>query len=176
MLVNLSRNSWHSELYNYVKGNYPTYDFKSLCPYFWTIVSYLLLSPVIVLWKVLNSLLGEPIKKGILLVFDRPPSKIQVKKEPSKFSKLFRKIAPIIYFGFLGSIIFLCIVMKIIDLFKQKGVWLGFVYFFSVIGMTVVLFCIIWWIISFFETDTWKMIKGMGYSVKNKVCPTIKWD
>jgi hypothetical protein len=176
MLVNLSRNSWHSELYNYVKGNYPTYAFKSLCPYFWTIVSYLLLLPVIVLWKVLNSFLAEPIKKGILLVFDRPPSKIPVKKEPSKFSKLFRKILPIIYFGFVGLLSLFCIFMMIVNLFKQKGVWLGFVYLFSVIGMLAVLLCIIWLIISFFETDIWKMIKGMGYSVKNKVCPIIKWD
>jgi hypothetical protein len=120
--------------------------------------------------------LGEPIKKGILLVFDRPPSKIPVKKEPSKFSKLFRKILPIIYFGFVGLLSLFCIFMMIVNLFKQKGVWLGFVYLFSVIGMLVVLLCIIWLIISFFETDIWKMIKGMGYSVKNKVCPIIKWD
>jgi hypothetical protein len=176
MLVNLSKNSWHSELYNYVKGNYPTYDFKSLCPYFWTIVSYLLLLPVIVLWKVLKSLLSEPIKKGILLAIDRIPSKIQSKKEPSKFSKLFRKIIPKIYFGALGLFALTILIMALIQLFREKGAWVSFVYIFAWIGVTVTTIFVTWGIISLFETDTWKMIKGMSYSIKNKVCPMIKWD
>ena len=68
------------------------------------------------------------------------------------------------------------VVGGIIELFKQKGAWLGFVYIFAWIGVTVTCILIIWLIVEFFSSDTWEMFKGMGYSVKNKVCPMIKWD
>ena len=69
MLVSLSRHSWHSKYYNFVKGYYPTYEFKSLCPYFWTIVSFILLLPVILIWKglkLLSKLAIKPIEKAIV--------------------------------------------------------------------------------------------------------------
>lgn len=183
MLVNLNKNSWHSKYYNFVKGYYPTYEFKSLCPYFWTIVSFILLSPVIVLWKVFKYLTVKPIQKAIIYGVGKAVSEPYKKKEPSKFFNWWTKNEELIgkwfgkiYFGSLGLIVVAVLIKAIIELFVSKGTWLGFVYIFAFIGGITVSVFIIWGIISFFETDTWRAVKGMGYSVKNKVCPMIKWD
>ena len=187
MEVSLSRNAWHAKYYNFVKGHYPTYDFKSLCPYFWTMVTLILLSPVIVSWKVIKMIIKRPIKSAgnviassVDKVFSRP---IKPHKEPSKFSKWydrnggkigewFSKIY-LITVGLMALIIF---IFGIVTLFQENGAWLGFVYIFAFIGAFVSLVLLIWMVISFFETDSWKMIKGMIYSTKNKVCPMITWE
>ena len=183
MLVNLSRNSWHSKYYNFVKGNYPTYDFKSLCPYFWTIVSYLLLSPVIVFWKIFKALTVKPIQKAIYRGVEKSLSEPYKRKEPSKFWKWYEKNDDNIgkwfgriYFGFLGLIVVVVIIGAIIQLFNDKGACMGIIYIFAWIGALVTSVFVIWGIISFFETDAWRAVKGMSYSVKNKVCHMIKWD
>ena len=187
MLVTFNRYSWHSRYYNWVKGVYPTYQFKSLCPYFWTIVSYILLSPVIVLWKIFKSVAVKPITKAIddriKRKFDKILSEPYVKKEPSKFFKWFDKHSDTIekwgqriYFGMIGLVVLIILVAAIIQLFKEKGPWMSFIYIFAWIGAITSSVFIVWGIISFFETDAWRAVKGMSYSVKNKVCPMIKWD
>lgn len=183
MLVNLSRNSWHSEYYNFVKGNYPTYDFKSLCPYFWTIVSYILLLPVILIWKGFKYLTVKPIQKAIYRGVDKALSEPYEKKEPNRFWKWYEKNDDKIgkwfgkiYFGLLGLAFLVILGTAIIQLFKEKGAWIGIIYIFACIGAIVTTVFVFWGVFSFFETDVWKMIKGMGYSVKNKVCPMIKWN
>lgn len=186
MLVNLSRNSWHSKYYKFVKGYYPTYEFKSLCPYFWTIVGFILLLPVILLWKGIKSLSRltiKPIQKAIVYGVGKAVSEPYENKEPNKLSKWFirnertiNKWFGRIYFGFLVLILLIMIVAGIIQLFKDRGAWMAFVYIFSFIGVLGTLTFSVFGLVQFFETDTWNMIKGMGYSIKNKVCPMIKWD
>ena len=184
MEVSLSRNSWHAKYYNFVKGYYPTYEFKSLCPYFWTILTLILLSPVIVLWKVFNKLVIKPVGSAINYTIHKAlsqPSK--PRKEPSKFSKWYdRRREKIgewfgkVYLITMGLIALIVIIGSIIVLFQEKGAWLGFIYIFAIIGGITTFILSLWGIISFFETETWKMIKGMSYSAKNKVCPMITWE
>lgn len=183
MLVNLSRHSWHSKYYNFVKGHYPTYDFKSLCPYFWTIVSYILLSPVIIFWKVFKALTVKPIQKAIYRGVDKSLSEPYKRKGPNKFWKWWDKNEPNIdkwgqriYFGFLISVVLFIIIAGLVQLFKEKGVWLSFIYIFAWIGAATTIVFVSWGVVSFFDTDIWRAIKGMSYSVKNKVCPMIEWD
>ena len=187
MEVSLSRNAWHSKYYNFVKGHYPTYDFKSLCPYFWTMVSLILLSPVIVSWKVIKMIIKRPVKSvgnviasSVDKVFSRP---IKPHKEPSKFSKWYdrngEKIGDSfgkIYLITMGIVSLIITIVGIVTLFQENGAWLGFVYILAFIGGFVSLFLLIWGVISLPDTDTWKMIKGMLYSTKNKVCPMITWE
>jgi len=183
MEVSLSRSSWHANYHNFVKGYYPTYEFKSLCPYFWTILTLILLSPVIVLWKVIKRLVIKPIGGTINHTIHKAlsqPSK--PRKEPSKFSKWYdrngKKIGEWcgkIYIITMGLMALTLLIVGIVTLFQKNGAWLGFVYIFAIIGGFVSLFSLIWMVISFFETDIWKMIKGMIYSAKNKVCPMITW-
>lgn len=186
MQVSLSRHSWHARYYKWVKGYYPTYEFKSLCPYFWTLVSFIFLLPIFLLWKgvklTLKSIVN-PIQKGIVSVVGKAVSEPYEKKEPSKvrqwFTKNDKKIDEWfgrIYFGLLGFIFLIVVVGSIINLFQEKGAWLGFIYIFAFIGAFTTSVFIIWGLISFFESDTWNIVKGMAYSTKNKVCPMIQWD
>lgn len=181
MKVSLSRESWHAKYYNFVKGYYPTYEFKSLCPYFWTIVSFILLSPLIVTWKGLKLLLVKPVVKVIEYRMDKSLSRPY--KEPSKLSKWYSKNDSSIgkwvgrlYFSLMGLLLLIVLVGSLIKLFQDKGAWMGIIYIFAWIGGITTGVFSIWGIISFFETDTWTMIRGMVYSVKNKVCPMITWE
>lgn len=180
MQVSLSKNSWHAQYYNWVKGYYPTYEFKSLCPYFWTIVSFILLSPVFVLWKLIKSLTVKPITKVIERSVDKSLSKPH--KEPNKFSKWYdrndKKIGNFFaytYFGGMLLILLIVLIGLLMESVTKNGVWMTLVYTFAIIGGLVTLFFVIWGIMHIFETETWRMIKGMSYSVKNKVCPMIEW-
>lgn len=183
MEISLSKQSWHARYYNWVKGYYPTYEFKSLCPYFWTILTLVLLSPVIVLWKVFNKLMVKSTDNVISYLvkesFNQPS---KPRKESSKFSKWYdRRGEKIVewfskvYLITMGLIALIVIISSIVILFQEKGAWLGFVYIFAIIGGITTFILSLWGIISFFETDSWKMIKGMMYSTKNKVCPMITW-
>ena len=186
MEVSLSRNSWHAKYYNFVKGHYPTYDFKSLCPYFWTMVTLILLLPAILIWKGIKSIVkgtvksaGNVIASSVDKVFSQP---IKPHKAPSKFSKWYSRNGDKIgewfskiYLITVGLMALTLLIVGIVTLFQENGAWLGFVYIFAFIGAFVSLVLLIWMVISFFETDSWKMIKGMIYSTKNKVCPMITW-
>jgi hypothetical protein len=181
MEVSLSRKSWHARYYNFVKGHYPTYDFKSLCPYFWTMLSFILLSPLIVIWKGLKLVLVRPVVKVIEYRIDKSLSKPY--KEPSKLSKWYEKNDSSIgkwvgrlYFGIMGTIMLLALGGAIVKLFQDKGVWMGIIYIFAWIGGLTTFVFSLWGLLKFFETDTWTMIRGMSYSVKNKVCPMITWE
>ena len=185
MQISLSRNSWHAQYYNWVKGYYPTYEFKSLCPYFWTIVTYLLLFPVFLTWKGLKLVMNHaviPTKNVVTSSFKKSDSDSEVKKEPSKLVKWYEKNDKKIvnffaytYFGSMLLFLLLVLVSVLIKSFTDNGFWMTMVYIFSVIGGLTTLVLCIWGIITIFETETWKMIKGMSYSVKNKVCPMIEW-
>ena len=181
MLVNLSRSSWHSKYYNFVKGYYPTYEFKSLCPYFWTIVTLILLLPVILIWKGFKTFVVTPTKKIAKVVKKEP--KYKPYKEPTKFVKWCQKNDSKItigfqylYFGLMGGLLVLMLSVGVYNLFSTEGFLMGVIYIFAGIGALTTTVLTVWGIISFFETDTWTMIKGMSYSIKNKVCPMITWE
>jgi hypothetical protein len=150
-------------------------------------VTLILLSPVIVIWKVLKPLIKGTIKSAgnvIAISVDKVfshPSKPH--KEQSKLSKWYdrngekiREWFGKIYLITMGLIALIALITLIVILFQENGAWLGFVYILAFIGGLVSLILLIWMVISFFETDSWKMIKGMMYSTKNKVCPMITWE
>jgi hypothetical protein len=175
MQVLLSKNSWHAQYYNWVKGYYPTYEFKSLCPYFWTIVSFVLLSPVFILWKGFKSLVKlteKPIEKIIVSTVGKPT---KIGKWYERNEKKISKFFGYAYFGFMMLLLIIVLIGSFIQSIEKYGLGMTLVFTFAMVGALVTLFFVIWGIISIFETDTWRMIKGMSYSIKNKVCPMIEW-
>lgn len=52
MNVTLNQNSWHFKLYSKVAGNNPP---KTLCPYFWSLVAIIVLSPMLLTIYVIGS-------------------------------------------------------------------------------------------------------------------------
>jgi hypothetical protein len=126
----------------------------------------------------------NPIQKVIVYGVGKALSgKPYSKREPSKISKWYdrnkkkiQKWGERIYLGFFGLMILTILVAGLVTLFKTKGLYLGFVFIFTFIGILTTFIFIMWGIMNFFETDTWDMIKGMIYSTKNKVCPMIVWE
>lgn len=177
MQVSLSKNSWHSQFYRWVVGYYPTYEFKSLCPYFWTILFYLLCSPLILFWKGIMGTIKLSSKSKIVKRKNTKP-----KKEPSKLSQWYdkndKKIGDwigYVWIGFMFLMLLFLIIFSFVESLNKYGLFMTLVYSTSIIGTLVISFFIIWGIITIFETETWRMVKGMSYSVKNKVCPMIEW-
>lgn len=185
MLVHLSRKSWHAKYYKWVKGYYPTYKFKSLCPYFWTLVFFILCFPLILLWKVITSVLiltvAEPIGNYIDTRLKKKYNKPY--KEPSKFRKWWDRNEDVIgkwigriWIGFLIGLILFIIGLGIYSLFVEKGAKMGLIYIFAFIGLCTFSAVVGYGIVTFSDSEFWRIMKGMGYSVKNKACPMIKWD
>lgn len=184
MLVELSKNSWHVKFYKWVIGYNPNYKFKSLCNYFWTIVFYLLCSPLILLWKVIKFVFNFLVAKPIGRLIDRQIEN-SFKKPNKKRTKLglwwnrnndsIATWAGRIWIGFMLSVLGFFLIVGIYELFKKHGLSLGFVYIFATIGIITTIILTGFWLTEFGKSDTWKMIKGMTFSLKNKICPMIKW-
>jgi hypothetical protein len=104
------------------------------------------------------------------------------KKEPSKLSQWYdkndKKIGDwigYVWIGFMFLMLLFLIIFSFVESLNKYGLFMTLVYSTSIIGTLVISFFIIWGIITIFETETWRMVKGMSYSVKNKVCPMIEW-
>ena len=186
MLVDLSSNSWHSKFYTWVTDAKPNKKFKSICPYFWTIVFYLLSSPVILLFK--------GFIRGLVVIIHYSEKRAALKSESKKtektekkqsklskwlsninFNKLY-KWAGRIYLGVMISFLLLLFGYLIYTAVIEKG-WIHTLILLSfALAALIVLTGLIYGFIKFFESDTWNMVKGMGFSFKHKVCPMIKWD
>lgn len=191
MLVNLSKKSWHAKYYKWVTGYYPTYKFKSLCPYFWTIVLYVVSSPVILLWELSGKILDYVFVKPLEMVdkqirkrsFEKRLKSQSLEKKESKirtwWNKNDEKILNIISNIWTGLIllgILSWILYGAYKIYTKEGGLYLLVFICCLVGAFTILFLIISGILAFFDSQTWDMIKGMIYSVKNKVCPMIKWE
>lgn len=183
MLVDLSSNSWHSKFYTWVTDAKPNKKFKSICPYFWTIVFYLLSSPVILLFKGLIRGLVEIIHYSEKRAALKSESK-KTEKKQSKLSKWLSKInfdklykwAGRIYLGVIISFLLFLFGYLIYTAVIEKG-WIHTLILLSfVLVVLIVIFGVVYGLIRFFESDTWNMVIGMGFSFKHKVCPMIRWD
>ena len=183
MLVTISDKSWSSKYYKWVTGVNASKRFKSLCPYFWTLFVYIVFSPFILTIKgigyLFENLLIKPMVKKLEKDFDN--SNFRSKKQ-SKVSEWWDDKGDTVleYFGktmmvfFILFVVFI-LVLSFIDTVRKSGLFMTLVYFFAIIGAIGTFTLVSVGIGSFFESDTWNIIKGMFYSVKNKVCPIIKW-
>ena len=173
MKVTLHKNSWHVNLYRWVTGENPTYNFKSICPYFWTTIAFVLISPLILIFK------------GLKLIINKLKKSSNLKTEESKKSKIavwYDKNANRMFKWTLNLYLGICILILLSGFFlylyksvKKFGLLMTLFGMFSIIGAFTVMLLIVYLISSFFESDIWSSIKGMIYSQKNKVCPMIEW-
>jgi len=184
MLVELLKKSWHVKFYNWVTGSYPNHKFRSLCNYFWTVVFYILCLPLILVWKVIKPILKFLVLNPIIFAIDKQfeNSLKKPNKKPTKFglwwSRNNDKIgtwAGRIWISIMCILFILMIGVGLYNLFNKNGFVVGFTIIFAVIGVLTTLIFIGYGITKFFKSDTLKMIKGMMFSVKNKVCPMIRW-
>jgi len=156
MNVKLTKQSWHFKLQTWARKEEP--DMKNLCPYFWTTVLFLFLSPVIFLFKKTS----PPITKFV----DSPAG--QKTGKAVGYS-----LAATLGVLFLGAIIILLIADWLMFLALTIGV---IVVLFLVSAVFAVLEAI-------FDTGFGDKIKSFfgffwtyAVAAKDKVCPGIEWE
>lgn len=176
--VTLSKSAWHVKFFTWATGSAPKWN--NLCPYFWSLVSLLIIFPLLLLWKIVKLIF-----KGISSIIENIPEKPEkeyVSKEPTPqsikrlkiFDSILKWIARIVIILYL-SLCVITIILAIYKLFMAEGAVLSFIYIFAFIGVLAVVIAIIWGIISYLNSDTHEMIKGMIHAKKQKYCPHINW-
>ena len=186
MLVTLNKSSWHVKYYYWVTGNNPTFKFRSICPYFWTMVLYIISLPLILLWKIFKFLLVKSVVVPMMDYVDKKleerSNKPKKEKPKSKFSLWWNRNSEKIGEWILNIwvVIFVCAVIGMLgvlfyDSTVKNGLLVTIVFTFAIIGFFATVLCIMLLVSHFIESDLWSSIKGILYSFKHKVCPMITW-
>ena len=189
--VNLSKSAWHTKFYKWATGK--SVKWNNLCPYFWSLVSLLLISSLILLWKIVKTVFNGAVS-GVKYVDSVVPKakktnstkKVKTKK-PKSNEELKRKekradVAKTV-FNWIGYVfvglyflwVFVLIVMGFIKLFTSCGALMAFVYIFAFIGVIAFLVLISFLLGSYFQSDTHSMVVGIFRAKKQKYCPHINW-
>ena len=183
MNVTLKQNSWHFKLYSRVIDDNPP---KTLCPYFWSLVTILLFSPIILIMFLIKWTIEGIgyVKKNITPTKVEPEKsfeerleamKKQIEKEDKKEERR-RKILD--FMVGIGSLLFKWVVLPslaigVIYTFFLAGNKLGWLQFLGVIafvvGVILTIFGFIWTI----DTYGHKVIHPVG-RVLRKLNP-LKW-
>lgn len=192
MQVNLSKNSWHSKLFKWTIGKYPTHG--NLCPYFWTTIFFMFASPFVLAFRVITfplkfiaSKIGTAVRKYNAA---HPPKpyvyKPYVKSKLSRFleavfgpieaffespltEKVAKKIGKVIAYLFCITF-FVIIIYGLVTMTAKNGILL-----ILVVGTLAILGLIVWAVISFFDSAAWGFIVNSVLMFKNKMCPAIDW-
>ena len=178
MNITLSKNSWHFKIYSMVFSDRTP---KSLCPYFWSWVGMVIVSPILVLiglMKFLSKVFeSKPVSKKSIndMTDEEITKKYQEVLKKEKRAELTAKI-------FLGFWVFVCFALIIFTAYLQinKDGWFDFFRFvFSLIGVCTTLYWIIRLVAHYSEkignSNVIKVPVAIIKSVYTKTCPIINW-
>ena len=201
--VTLNKDSWHFKYYSMIVSDNPP---KSLCPYFWTMIPLILLSPVIGLIVVLafihkhvtsffDSIVPKKVKKEKTfedLEREHKEWKIKSEKREQTWQNIGKKFAWILKFIVLPSLI-----IYLGYLIYTTGIKIGwFRFFINLVGGIVIVSMVIGFIV-LVETYggrvgkfilkllrplniiNWKVTKICGEMIVatyTKMCPIITWE
>jgi amino acid transporter len=203
MNVTLNKNSWHFKLYESVVGSNPP---KSLCPYFWTMVLVICVSPLILIFK-LVSFIGDgftKIKKKLVTEEVKPELSYDewIQSREEEFEKLmirrekWDKATDIFLIVLKWVMIPLLGLLFIYGLY-EAGKTLGLIGILTAIGISLLIISIILGLVYLIEEHghkavgpigrflrwinplNWEitqMIGGMIYATYKKACPLIEWE
>lgn len=201
--VTLNKDSWHFKYYSLIVSDNPP---KSLCPYFWTMVPLLLLSPVIGLIVVLffihkhvtsffDSIVPKKVKKEKTfedLEREHKEWKIRSEKREKTWQNIGNKFAWVLKFVVLPLLM-----IYLVYMIYKMGIKLGWDRFFIYLGLAIVFILILIGLIYVIETYggrvgkfvlnflkpfnplNWKVTKICGEMIVatyTKMCPIITWE
>ena len=196
--VTLNKNSWHFKYYSLIVSDTPP---RSLCPYFWTMILLMAMSPIMLLGfscikisKLFNKIKPKATKKveteeQRFARWDREDKK--ERKRIAFWNKAGDKFVLILKYVFLPIV--LCLIVYHMYIAGEKNGWLNLLIYFGV-GILVALFFVgvilffetygskiggaIGKVLSFINPFNWKVTKICGEMVKaqyTKMCPIITW-
>ena len=179
MEVTLNKNSWHYALNRWSLEREP--QTWSLCPYFWMTIWHIVSAPFRAVGRYL---IVRPIEwifvpRGERSWEDKKSRTSQTSE--NKINRFLEKSETVIRRGLGGLIIGLFLIMffGLLAHGIMKDGWKAILLFSAVIASGILITLgigLISMIASRFgSTDAWTAIKGMFYSIKNKVCPAINW-
>lgn len=184
MKITLNKNSWHYKYYSLVISDNPP---KSLCPYFWSMVSLIVFSPVflcifalkytsIFFDRIIPKKKSEP-KKSVLDMNSEELEEHNKKiVETLKRTELTGKILVGVFISMVAILMILALYVS-----SQKvGWWNVLIHIFSVIGLWSTMFWLgellakKWGSVT--NSNYVKVPSGMVKSIYNKTCPLIDWN
>lgn len=189
MKIQLNKNSWHFKYYSTIIQDTPP---KTLCPYFWSMVGLIVVSPFFLpfmLGSKIGSMLPKKKKTPKKSIYDMTNEEVkkelEMMKKRQRRSEIVGKISMIFMIIFLLSIVGVCLYLG-----AQKVGWFNIVRnTLACIGLIVVVYSVFSLLIkNNVGTKIGKFIsKGLNSnviripvemikSVYKKACPLIDWN
>ena len=192
MEIKLNKNSWHFKYYSYVVSDNPP---KTLCPYFWTMLLIIVLTPLLlIVWAL--GLVSEKIIKLIDYLESKKKEKtleeiLKIEEQKKKREIFWTKFSE--YFSMFVKYIILpfAILVLIFEFYLTVNI-VGIGLFFG--GLIIILLCLIGLVsIIYYLTEhtpnlkflnilnpfSWKVTKIVIEMIKTqytKACPLITWE
>ena len=177
MQITLSKNNIFSRYYRWVfRDRLP----MSLCPFFWTMIFLIVLSPIILTFKLVMYIVdnvhfpSKPRKERSAEYWEKRH------KQNQKFEKVSSKVGKVIVGFFIGCYVVLVLIFIVTSIGKVG--WLHFfIYLFSLVGL---IGSIVGVLCAFITTDILERIGRsaiiqipvhMISAVYHKMCPIINW-
>ena len=179
MQITLNKESWHFKYYSWVRNN--ENPPKSLCPYFWSMVVFIVFSPFIIVGKCLTIFLTKVIEKRLDKVSHRTPEeRTKAIKWENRIEKTLETTGKIILsLSVLFIVVLFCLLFY--HTVQEVGIFGLLNGIFVIIGvLTVIYFIVDKWVEKRFGR---KIIRSkviqipveMVKSIYNKACPMINW-
>jgi hypothetical protein len=181
MEVTLSKRSWHYALNRWSLEKDP--QTWSLCPYFWMTIYFILTAPLRVIGRylIIRPLEWIFVPRGERSWEERKPRSLRAERALNK-TEAFLDKTEIVVRRSLGAIIVGTLLLGFIGLlihgFMKEGwkvLWEMLILIGFSMGVVLCMGFIAWVFSKIGKSDTWTALKGMFYSIKNKVCPAINW-
>lgn len=202
MEIKLNKNSWHFKMYKSIVSSNPP---KSLCPYFWSMVLVICISPMILLFKLVDYIGNSFTKLRNKLI----PKKVKpelsydewVKKQEVEFEKSMIRQEKWDKASNITATVFKWVVLPLVGLvviygFYEVGLSIGLIGILSAVGIALLLVSFIIGAVtvcekyghkivgpigrflSWINPLNWEiiqMIGGMIYATYKVACPMIEW-
>jgi len=177
MQITLSKNNIFSRYYRWVfRDRLP----MSLCPFFWTMIFLIILSPIILTYK-LVMYVHDNVHFPSRPRKEKPAEYWEKRNERNrKFEKVSSKIGKVIVGIFLGFYAVIIIIAMIVAV-DSVGFLMFLVYLFSIVGVactlvgTVYLLFIEEYGSKFVQSPIVQIPVQMIGAVYHKMCPIINW-
>jgi hypothetical protein len=201
--VTLNKNSWHFQYYSMIVSDTPP---KTLCPYFWTMVAILIMSPIVGLIFLISFIMKHvtdffdkvtPKKEKKQKTFEDLEAELrEIRMKREQKEKFWNKAGDVTSWTF-GRVFVPLLFISLLYLAYRSAIKIGWLEFFVSLGIGLLLMSAILGIVFLIEKFggrvgrfilmvfqivnplNWKAVKILGEMINaayTKACPLITWE